>query len=196
MLKPAELNQEFYDNAVGKDKVHNEEELKATVKDLIKDQLKGESDFRFSIDARNEIEKGVGAVQLPDEVLKSFLMNQNQQLTPENIDEEYNKLHNQLVWDLTKDEIISKFDIEASEDDILNQARASVYRQLSQYGPASVTEALLEHYAREVMKDPKNHDTFERNALNKKVFDTIKENVTLDNKELSLDDFRKLYASA
>ena len=196
VLKPAELDQEFFDNAVGKDKAHNEEELKAAVKDIIKDQLKAESDFRFSIDARNVIEKGVGNVQLPEDVLKQFLMQQNEQLNDQNIDEEFTKIRSQLVWDLTKDEIVSKFKIEATEDDILDQARVAVYRQLSQYGPASLTEGILDHYAKEVMKDQKNRDTFERNALNKKIYDTIKENVTLDNKELSMDDFRKLYAQA
>ena len=194
VLKPAELDQEFFDNAVGKDKVHNEEELKAAVKDLIKDQLKAESNFRFSIDARNVIEKSVGEVQLPDEILKSFLMSQNQQLNDSNIDEEYKKLRPQLIWDLVKDEIVAKFNVEVSEEDLMNEARIAVYRQLSQYGPASLTEGIIEHYAQEVMKDPKNHDAFERNALNKKIFETIKENVTLDNKELSMDDFRKLYA--
>lgn len=193
VLKPAELDQEFFDNAVGKDKAHNEEELKAAVKDLIKDQLKGESDFRFTIDSRNVIEKSEGDVELPEEVLKNYLMQQNEQLNEQNIDEEFKKIRHQLVWDLTKDAIIAQFKIEVSEDDILDQARMAVYRQLSQYGPASLTEGLIEHYAKEVMKDQKNRDAFERNALNKKVFDTIKENVTLDNKELSLDDFKKLY---
>ena len=193
VLKPAELDQEFFDNAVGKDKAHNEEELKTAVKELIKDQLKAESDFRFTIDSRNVIEKGLGNIQLPEEVLKHFLISQNQQLNQDNIDEEFSKIRSQLVWDLTKDEIIKKFNIEVSDDDIMNEARAAVYRQLSQYGPASLTEGILDHYAKEVMKDPKNHDSFERNALNKKVFETIKENVTLDNKELSIEDFRKLY---
>ncbi|MCH5229010.1 MAG: trigger factor [Muribaculaceae bacterium] len=195
VLKPAELNQEFFDNAVGKDKAHNEEELKAAVKDLIKDQLKGESDYRFSIDARNIIEKSIGNVQLPEEVLKHFLISQNEQLNKENIDEEFTKIRSQLVWDLTKDDIVAKFKIEVSEDDLMNEARVAVYRQLSQYGPASLTEGLIEHYAKEVMKDQKNRDSFERNALNKKIYETIKENVTLDNKELSIEEFRKLYTA-
>ena len=194
VLKPAELDQEFFDNAVGKDKAHNEEELKAAVKDLLKDQLKAESDFRFTFDARNMIQKQIGDVQLPEEVLKNFLMSQNKQLNAENIDQEFENIRSQLVWDLAKDEIIAKFNIEVSEDDIMNEARVAVYRQLSQYGPASLAEGIIEHYAKEVMKDQKNRDSFERNALNKKIFDTIKENVTLDNKELSLDDFKKLYA--
>lgn len=194
VLKPAALDQEFFDNAVGKDKAHNEEELKAAVKDLIKDQLLNESDFRFSIDSRNVVEKSVGDVQLPEDVLKHFLMQQNEQLNEQNIDEEYAKIRPQLVWDLTKDAIVAKFNIEVSEEDLMDQARMAVYRQLSQYGPASLSEGIVEHYAAEVMKDQKNRESFERNALNKKVFETIKENVTLDNKELSIEDFKKLYA--
>ena len=193
VLKPAELDQEFFDNAVGKDKVHSVDELKEAVKELIKNQFKAESDFRFSIDARNVIQNRVGDVQLPDEVLKNYLMSQNEQLNAENIDEEYQKIRPQLVWDLTKDEIIAKFNVEVSEDDILNEARIAVYQQLAQYGQTALTEGLIEHYAQDVVKDQKARDNFERNALNKKMYGVIKENVTLDNKELSLEDFRKLY---
>lgn len=193
VLKPAELDQEFFDNAVGKDKVRNEAELKEAIKELIKNQLKGESDYRFSIDARDVIEKSVGDVELPDDVLKRFLMQQNKNLNDENIDEEYKKIRPQLIWDLIKDELAEKFKLEVTEDDIMDQARVAVYRQLSQYG-STLTESVIEHYAKEVAKDQKNRDTFERNALNKKIYDTIKENVTLDNKELSIEDFRKLYA--
>lgn len=193
VLKPAELDQDFFDNAVGKDKAHNEAELKEAVKAIIKDQLKGESDYRFTIDSRNVILQKEGNVQLPEEVLKHFLIQQNQQLNEENIDEEFSKIRTQLVWDLIKDAIVAKFNIEVSEDDIMNEARAAVYRQLSQYG-AALSEEVIDRYAQEVARDQKNRDSFERNALNKKIYDTIKENVTLDNKELSIDDFRKLYA--
>lgn len=194
VLKPADLDQEFFDNAVGKDKAHNEDELKVAIKELIGNQLKSESDFRFSVDARNFIQNKVGDIQLPDDVLKHFLKGQNEQLNDENIDEEYTKIRPQLIWDLTKDKIVDQFKIEVSEDDIKDQARIAVYQQLSQYGPQSLQAGLIEHYANEVMKDPKNRDSFERNALNKKIYDTIKENVTLNNKELSLEDFKKLYA--
>lgn len=197
VLKPADLDQEFFDNAVGKDKAHNEEELKTEVAELIKNQLKADSDYRFTIDARATVQKAVGEVELPDDVLKHFLMTQNkEQLNTENIDEEYDKMRPQLIWDLTKDEIVERFKVEVNEEDLMNEARVAVYHQLSQYGPQSLTEGLIEHYAKEVMKDQKNRDAFERNALNRKVFDAIKENVTLDNKELSLEEFRQLYAQA
>ena len=196
VLKPAELNQEFFDNAVGKDKAHNEEELKSAIAELIKSQLEAESNTRFTIDSREAILKAVGEVQLPDEVLKHFLMAQNKQLTEENIDEEYTKLRPQLIWDLIKEEVVEKNNIVVNEEDLMNEARGAVFRQLSQYGPQSLTEGLIDYYAKEVLKDAKNTDAFERNAQSRKVFETIKENVTLDNKEISIDEFRKLYYGA
>ena len=123
-------------------------------------------------------------------------MAQNKEFTQENIDEEFKKLRQQLVWDLIRDEIAMRLKVEVTEDDLMNEARSAVYRQLSQYGPQSLTEGILEHYAKEVLKDNKNRDAFERNALNRKVFDAIKENVTLDNKEVSVEEFRKLYYGA
>lgn len=196
VLKPAELNQEFFDNAVGKDKAHNEEELKAAVAELIKSQLSADSDYRFTIDARNTVQKAVGELELPEEVLKHFLISQNEGLSEENIDEEYKKIKPQLEWDLIKEEITDRFKIEVNEEDLMNEARAAVYRQLSQYGPQSLSEGILDYYAKEVMKDPKNRESFERNALNRNVFKVIKENVTLDNKEVEMDQFTKLFATA
>lgn len=194
VLKPADLDQEFFDNAVGKDKAHNEEEFKEAVKKMVEDQLNVESEYRFTIDARGAVSNAVGNIELPDEILKQFLLNQNKELNPENIDAEYAKMKPQLIWDLTKDEIISRFKVEVSEEDLLQEARAAVVNQFRQYG-GSVPENLIENYAREVVKEQKNRDMFERNALNRKVFETIKENVTLDNKEVSIEEFRKLYGA-
>ena len=194
VLKPADLDQEFFDNAVGKDKAHNEEEFKEAVRNLVNDQLDVESNYRFSIDARNAVTNAVVNVELPDDILKQFLMNQNKDLTPENVDEEYSKMRPQLIWDLTKDEIIDRFKVEVNEEDLLGEARAAVINQFRQYG-GTIPEQMIENYAREVVKEPKNRDMFERNALNRKVFETIKENVTLDNKEVSVEEFRKLYGA-
>lgn len=195
VLKPADLDQEFFDNAFGKDKVHNEDELKEAVKNMVKDQLAVESDYRFTIDARDSILKAVGNVELPDEVLKQFLMSQNKDLTAENIDEEYTKMRPQLIWDLTKDEVVSQFKVEVTDEDLLQEARAAVVNQFRQYG-GNVPVEMVDRYAREVVKEPKNRDMFERNALNRKVFEAVKENVSLDDKDLSVEDFRKLYYGA
>ena len=46
------------------------------------------------------------------------------------------------------------------------------------------------------MKEEKQREMLAQNALNRKVFEVIKENVTLDGKEVSVEDFQKLFISA
>lgn len=193
VLKPAELDQEFFDNAVGKDKAHNEEELREALKGMIALNFANDSNYRFTIDAKDAVEKAVGAIELPEEILKEFLIRQNEGITKENVDEEFDKLRGQLTWDLIRDNIAVKFGVKINDEDLLNEARGVVLRQLMQYGQASLDEQLVDHYAHEVLKDKKNVDMLSQNALSRKVFEVIKENVTVDNKEVSMEEFRQLF---
>ncbi len=196
VLKPAEMNQEFFDNAVGKDKAHNEEEFRAAVKELIAMNFSNDSNYRFTIDAKEAVQNAVGRLELPEQILKDFLMRQNEAVKAENIDEEFDKLRPQLEWDLIRDNVAEKFGVKVSDEDVLDEARGVVARQLMQYGAAGLNEQIIERYAQEVVKEEKQREMLAQNALNRKVFEVIKENVTLDGKEVSVEDFQKLFISA
>ena len=196
VAKPAELDQEFFDNALGKDKVHNEEEFRAEVKDLIALNYENDSNYRFTNDAKEAVTKAVGQLELPVEIIKNFLLRQNESLNPENIDEEFDKMREQLEWDLIRDSIAEQFKVQLTQEDMLDEARGVVARQLMQYGPAALTDEIIDRYAQEVLKDEKNREMIGQNALSRKVFEAIKENVTLDNKDVTLEEFQKLFAPA
>ena len=193
VLKPAELDQEFFDNAIGKDKAHNEEEFRAEIKELLALNLNNDSNYRFTIDAKDAVEKAVGQLELPESILKDFLISQNEGLNKDNIDEEFEKMRGQLTWDLIRDNIAMQHEVKLTEEDLMDEARGVVVRQLMQYGPNMLTDELVDRYAAEVVKDKKNREMLSQNALSRKVFEAIKENVTLDNKEVSLDEFRALF---
>ncbi len=196
VLKPAELDQEFFDNAVGKDKAHNEEEFKAAIKELIGLNFDNDSNYRFTIDAKDAVLKAVGQLELPEAILKEFLVRQGEGINAENVDAEFDKMRQQLEWDLIRDNVAVKFDVKVNEEDVLDEARGVVARQLMQYGPAALTDELVDKYAHEVVADDKNREMLFQNALNRKVFEVIKENVTLDNKEVSVEEFRNLFIPA
>ena len=73
VLKPAEDGEEFFENVFGKDQVHNAEEYKEGLRKLIADQLSADSNYRFTIDAKDVITKAIGDIELPDAVLKDYL---------------------------------------------------------------------------------------------------------------------------
>ena len=124
------------------------------------------------------------------------LVRQNESLNNENVDAEFEKMRGQLTWDLIRDNIASKFEVKISEEDLMNEARGVVVRQLMQYGPNALTDQIVDKYAQEVVKDQKNREMLAQNALTRKTFEVIKENVTLDNKEVSVEEFRQLFTPA
>ena len=195
VLKPAELNEEFFKEAFG-DTVKNEDEYKAAVKAMIETSLKGDQNYRFTIDAENAIRAQVGDVELPDEVLKEFLLTQNKELNAENIDAEYDKIRGELVWDLEKEQLIGQLDIKVDEEDLKNTARLMARNQFAQFGMANAPEDAIEHYAGEILKDEKHRSNVARQTADMKLFQAIRDAVTLDEKTVSVEEFNALFTAA
>ncbi|MDE6649747.1 MAG: trigger factor [Muribaculaceae bacterium] len=195
VLRPAELGQEYYDQLFGKDNVKNEEEYRKSVKDMIEAQLGNDSDFRFTIDSKDAILKAVGDIVLPDAVLKDYLKQANETLNDENIDAEYASARPQLVWQLVSDKIAQALDVKVEREDVLELAKAIARNQFAQYGMPSVPDDILEKYAQEIVNG-KQGDQVRQQAFESKLFSAIKDAVTLEEKNVSVEDFNKLFAPA
>ncbi len=196
VLKPAEHNQEFFDMVFGADKVHNEEEYRSALKDMISAGLRNDSNYRFTIDARNAIAAAIGELQLPDEVLKDFLKSQNEALNNENIDEEYTRLRPELEWELEKEAIASQLDIKVDEEDLKNTARMMAQSQFAQYGMANVPAETLDRYASDILKDEKARNQVYNQTVDMKLYNGIRASVTVDEKEVDVEEFNDLFRNA
>lgn len=194
VVQPAELDEEYFTNLFGKDKVHNEEEYRAALKEMIANSLRNDSFYRFTIDAKDAVTKAVGDIELPNEVLQDYLMQSDEKYTPENVAESFAAMRPQLVWDLTAEAIAKQFDIKVEEEDLMNLARSTAQQQFAQYGMANVPAETLDRYAKEILSDERARRRMAEQSLDFKVFDTIRENVTLDEKNVNLEEFRALFA--
>ena len=195
VLKPAELGQEYYDQLFGKDEVKDEEGYKKNVKELIEMQLSRDSDFRFTIDAKNAIEKAVGELTLPDTVLKEYLIQANENLNKDNVDEEYAKSRPQLVWQLIANKVAEDLKVELTPEDVKELAKDIARSQFAQYGMANVPDDILDKYATEIANG-QQADQIRSQAYEAKLFQAIKNAVTLDEKTVSVEEFNKLFAPA
>lgn len=196
VLRQAELNQEFFDNAVGKDKAHNEEEYKEALKAMIAQQLASDSNYRFSIDAKEAIEKAVGEIELPDAILKDYLMTQDEKFNAENIDEEYQKMRQDLVWQLIREAIAKQYQLKVEEQDILAVARMIAQSQFAQYGMTNLPDDVLDKYGRDIMNDSKSREHIVNQAVDMKLYHIIRENVTLEEKTVTVEQFNELFKPA
>lgn len=197
VLKPAELGEEYYKNLFGQDtEVKDEEGYRKALREMIAQSLENDSNYRFTIDAKEAIMKAVGEVELPDEILKKFLVNQNEQLTEEVVEKDYVNIRPELVWELVREAIAKQLEVKVDKDDLLNIARVMVAQQLAQYGLGNPPADIIEKYAGEVLKDEKQRERLASQALDNKLFNGIRASINADEKEVSVEEFNALFAPA
>ncbi|MBR6758381.1 MAG: trigger factor [Bacteroidaceae bacterium] len=192
-LQPAEHDQEFFDGIFGKDAVKNEEEYTAKVREMIAMQLIPESEYRFGIDARKAIEAQVGELELPAEFLKRWLVATNEKYTEENISEEYSKMEADLKWHLIKEFIAKTMEIKVVDEDLKALAMSVTRQQFAQYGMSNLPDDIVENYSQEMLKSKESRAQLIDRATETKIQEAIKNAVTLEEKEISTEDFGKLF---
>ncbi|MCM1029354.1 MAG: trigger factor [Alloprevotella sp.] len=192
VVKPAEHDEEFFTNVFGKDKVHNEEEYATLLREMISAQLSGNSDMVFRADARRILLERYGDMELPAEILKRWLISRSAELTDENIDEEYSRMVPDLKWQLITDKIAENLGLEVTDDDRLDYARGMARQQFAQYGMTNMDDATIDGFAKNILADKQWGPRINEQVATVKLFAAIKENVTIDEKPLSLDAFREM----
>ena len=195
-LQPAELDQEFFDSVFGKDTVKTEEEYLAKIREMIAHQLVPESDYRFSLDSRAAIEKAVGDFELPDAFLKRWLLATDKERKAETIDDDYSRMVPDLKWQLIKEQIVKQFDIHVDDNDLKAMAKRVAASQFAQYGMTGVPDDVLERYGNEMLSNKDTRSRLINQATEMKIQTAIKESVTLNHKEVSMEKFQKLFEVA
>ena len=193
--QPAELDQELFDGVFGKDNVKSVEEYYAKLKEMIAAQLVNDSNFRFTMDAENVLKAQVGAMELPTEFLKKWLVRQDNKYTAENIDEEFTKMVPQLEWQLIKEQAAKQLEVKVNDDDLLVDAKRIAQQQFAQYGMANVPENMLEKYAKDILENKEYRQQIVQQSVDNKLYNAIKNVVTLDEKTVNVEEFNALFAN-
>ena len=81
----------------------------------------------------------------------------------------------------------------AFDDDIKAEARIMVQAQMAQYGMANIPEEYLAQYVESVLKDEKQRGQLRDSAITRRILAVVREQVTLDSKEVTLDEFNELF---
>lgn len=192
--KEGEINQALFDGIYGKDVIKSEDEFKAKVKESLISQFVPESDYRFMVDARNTFLKKVEDVVFPVDFLKRWLLATKEGKKPEDVDSEMPAMIEDLKWHLMKEKIAQDNSISVNDDELLETARKITRAQFAQYGMMNVPDDLLSGYASDMLKKEESKRNVIDQAMSNAISGWLKDNVKLDNKDISLEDFNKLYA--
>lgn len=195
IVKPAEHNQEFFDEVFGKDKVHNEEEYEAALKAMIAQEFSQYTEYRFSQDAEKELIAKYGDMELPREFLKKWLKARNPEVSVEDIEKDFDNILGSLKWQLIKERVAQLIDLKITDEDLNQFANALAARQLAQYGITNMDEQTVADMGKRLLNDSKTRERIVESLGDIKLFAGIRNAVTPEVKTVSLEEFQKLMAS-
>ena len=101
-----------------------------------------------------------------------------------------------MKWQLIKEQIVKQFDIHVDDNDLKAMAKRVAASQFAQYGMTGVPDDVLERYGNEMLSNKDTRSRLINQATEMKIQTAIKESVTLNHKEVSMENFQKLFETA
>ena len=190
----AEVNQQLFDQAFGEGQVKDEKEFRQKISDMISKQFESDSDYKFLLDVRAYVEKKVGKLEFPEELLKRVMKqnNKDRKDVEEYVEKNFEASIKELAWHLMKEQLVAAQNIKVEDDDLKAVAKEAARAQFAQYGMSNVPEEYLDNYAQEMLKKRENVDGLVDRAVDVKLTAALKGVVKLDEKDITMEDFQKL----
>lgn len=192
--EPATLNQELFDKVFGKDAVKTEEEFIQKVKETVEDNYKRESDFFLNQSIKDHFVKDT-KISVPENFLKNWLLQSNEgKITQEDIDREFDEYVKSLKWDLIKNRIAEKNDVKVENEEVVDKAKTLILQQLGGAGAADQLKDHLDDFADNYLKaeNGQNYMKLHGEVRDEKILGFIKEQITLTEKKVDVEEFKKI----
>jgi trigger factor len=194
-VEPAEINQELFDKVFGKDAVKDESEFIEKIKSTIGENYDRESDHLLNHEIQHHLVDHT-KISMPELFLKNWLkMSSNGQVTEEILDKEFNAYKESLKWDLIKNKIAEEKAIKVEGDEVREKAKQQITEQ---FGGAAIAAQLgdkLNDIANNFLSGQDGKGEMFMKIYNQlrdeKIMKSIKDSITIDEKKVSLDEFKK-----
>lgn len=187
------IDQELFDKVYGEGVVTTEEDFRAKIKAGIEENLVGDSEYKFALDAKAVILEKYADLSFPDAFLKRLVLSTNENLTAEKLEEDYSKMIDDLKWQLITNKLIKTNDIKVESADIEEYAKKIAKAQFAQYGMVGIDDEILSNYAKDMMKKQDTLKNMIDKVAEEKVVAVIKNTVKLESSEISIEDFNKMF---
>jgi trigger factor len=189
----SEVDQELFDKVYGEGVVKSEEEFRGKIKESIQENLIADSEYKFGQDAKEMLVAKFDNLTFPETFLKRWVLASNEKFTAEMLEEDYPKMIADLKWQLIKGKLVKSSNINIESTDVEEFAKKMAKAQFAQYGMIGMDDEIIANYAKDMMKKEETVQTIVDRVTDQKIFAVIKEAVKLDNKEVSIEDFNKMF---
>lgn len=185
----AEVNQELFDKVYGEGAVDSEEAFRNKIKEESENMYNKESDKQIINDV---VAKLLETVQfdLPTEFLTKWLISSNENVTSEEqAKEELAKMDKGLRYQLIEAKIAELNNVEVNAEEVKEAAFAAIKDQLKMYGQNSIPEDTLQQIAMSALQNQEEYNRLSYQVFTDKMLDIFKNNVKLNEKEVTFDEF-------
>ncbi len=190
---PAKINQSFFDKIFGVGKIKNKKEFENEIRKSIEFNYLKETEFFLN----KEIEKKIlskNKIEVPKKYVKEWVSNNNDEETSKKLlNEDFDSYCNQIRWSYIVDEIIDSNKIKVENSEIEEMAKNQIQHQLMSSGMQNMNKDIdkfVDNYLRH--NKGENYLKIFNQLKSNKVFNHIKEKVTITKKSITFDKFKDI----
>jgi trigger factor len=186
----AELNQELFDKLFSEGKVSSEKEMREHIKEDAEKQFEQQADQKL-LNNVTETLIGEADFDLPKKFLQKWIqVNGEQELDANEAKEEYEKSEKGLRFQLIESKLIKENNLQVEMEEVKAMTRERVQMQMAQFGQQMGDEE-IDGIVERVLSNEEEAQKISEQAMNKKLLDFYKNNITLQEKEITYENFVK-----
>jgi len=190
-MVPAELNTEFFEKIYPGTEISTEAELLEQIKKDAAGSFISESDKKFFNDAVKAV-MDKAAIQLPEEFLKRWLVEVNQdKLSAEEVELHFNEYANSMRWQLIENRLIREHGISVQEEEIKDVFR-NYFRRPGSSEMDDDTKMRIDSIVDSFMKNKEDVRRINDQIFEQKLLVLLKEKLEPKETSVSYEEFAKL----
>ena len=196
--QPAEMNQDFFDKVFGPEEAKDEASFRDKVKEAIADNYQQESESLLARDIRNYFVEHTD-IEVPRDFLRRWILATNQEsITEEQLDQEFDDYIKEMKWSLLSNKIAEDREIKVEHDEVKQKAREAVFAQFGGMMNSELMnderfDPIVDNYLQ--AENGNNYMRIFNQARADKVLDEIKQAVTIEEKEVTTEEFNDQFKS-
>ena len=196
LVEKAELNTEFFE------KIYPGRNIDTL--DAFKNELKSEIESYWRVQSRNRLHNELferlvheTTINIPVDFLKRWMsVGGETYKSPEQVEKEFGGFEHQLRWQLISDKLIEEFNLQVTNSELEEAARAQIISYFSQMGSVPTMDAeWVDPFIKKQLADRKFTDELHNRIITDKLFFQIESMVNLQETDISLEDFSTLPSS-
>ncbi len=191
-VAPAEMDETLFDKIAPGKEIKTEEAFREFIREQISLQYQADVDKHFS-NIVSERLIDITDLPLPEQFLKNWLLqNNSEEMTEQLVEDEFDKASNSFRWQLLANHLQKKYELEVKPEEINKQLEYFIRTQLAQYGQSEIPQEIIDKYVQELSGKKEEVKKVYDHLMEGKLLSLFKEKLSLNEIEVSLDDFNKL----